>query len=65
MKEFLVILTIIVILTGLVIGISTSDPEIDATGRFALGGNLGLQLIIIIVAVFTLISVGARFVSEY
>jgi|GEM_PF-3315810 len=65
MKTFLVIISVLVVLTGIVLGISMSSPEVDTTGRFVLGGNLGLQIIIIIVIVFTLVSVGTRLLAEY
>jgi hypothetical protein len=65
MKELLIILTAIVVITGLVIGIGMSSPEIDATGQFALGGSFGLQMIIILVVLFTLVSVGYKFISEF
>jgi len=65
MKAFLVIISALVIMTGIVLGISMSSPEVDATGRFVLGGNLGLQIIIIMVIVFTLVSVGTKLLAEY
>jgi len=65
MKAFLVLISIVVILTGIVIGLSASTPGMDATGQFVFGGNLGLMMIIIIVAVITIASVAAKFITEF
>ena len=65
MKAFLVILTVLVILTGLALGLSTSSPDLDTTGQFVIGGNLGLMMIIVIIVIITLVSLGAKFVSEF
>jgi hypothetical protein len=60
MKRLLYIVLAAVVLSTLVLGIGTSAPELDVTGNFLAGGNLGLAFIIVIVAAYTMISLSKR-----
>ena len=60
MKRLLYIVVAAVVLSTLVLGISASAPELDVTGNFAVGGNLGLGLIVVLVASYTVVSLNKR-----
>ena len=60
MKLMLYILLVVVMLTTLVLGIGTAAPELDVTGDFVAGGNLGLGFIIVVVAAYTVVSLSKR-----
>jgi len=70
MKSMLIVLVVVAIVTMLVFGFSIPSPQGDAsgvTGQFLLGGSLGLglEIILILVVLFTAYSLLKRQVVEY
>ena len=73
MKSMLIVLLVVAIVTILVFGFSISGPLGDAdsasgiTGQFLVGGSLGLglEIILILVVLFTAYSLLKRNVVEY
>ena len=60
MKRLFYLIAVVVGLSMLVIGVGMTTPRVNATGRFALGGNLGLEVMVIIAVVAVIISFSNR-----